>query len=94
MASLHEPVRQLALIVVVHERERADAVAAIDDEIARLERILNTGADLVTVDGLTTRFDLDSVRSRLRDLYQQRDAASGGGSLFRKIRLSAGWQSD
>ena len=51
-------------------------MAAIDDKIAQLEQILDTGAESITVDGMTTRINLDHVRQRLRDLYRQRDRRS------------------
>ena len=52
-----------------HHRQRHKLAV----EIALLEEILNTGADLVTIDGVTTRYDLGQVRQRLRDLYRERD---------------------
>ena len=41
-------------------------MAAIDDQIAQLETILNAGVESVTVDGVTTRYNVAQVRQRLR----------------------------
>jgi hypothetical protein len=40
-------------------------------EILVLEAILNSGAESVSTDGQTTKFDLDAVRKRLSELRQQ-----------------------
>jgi hypothetical protein len=57
-------------------------------EIARLENILNSGVESLTVDGVTTRFDFDSIRKRLKELKAEQGA---GRAQAIKIRLSGGW---
>ena len=47
---------------------------AYETEIAQLEAILNAGTSDVTVDGVRTTFDLDSVRRRLAELRRKQDA--------------------
>jgi hypothetical protein len=63
-------------------------MAAIDDKIAQLEDILDTGAESISVDGMTTRISLDQVRQRLRDLIRQRDRRSQAP----KVRLDGGFE--
>jgi hypothetical protein len=59
----------------------------LEGEIARLEDILNTGAETIVVDGVQTRFNVEAIRQRLRDLYRQRD----GRGHVAKIDLSRGF---
>ena len=47
----------------------------IENEIRDLEAILASGAEEIYVDGERTRFDLDQVRRRLRELRRQTDPA-------------------
>ena len=62
-------------------------MAAIDDQIAQLETILNAGVESVTVDGVTTRYNVAQVRQRLRELCRLRDRRSQTPT----IRLSGGF---
>lgn len=48
-------------------------MAAIDDQIEALEKILNAGATSVSVDGQSVTYDLDMVRKRLNELKRQAD---------------------
>lgn len=41
------------------------------DAIEDLDEILNTGASSVTVDGVTTSFDHDSIRKRKNELLAE-----------------------
>jgi len=63
------------------------AMAAIDDQIAKLEQIVNLGVESNTVDGQTTRVNLTEVRRRLRELYRTRQ----GRNQVQQIRLSGGF---
>ena len=45
-------------------------------EIADLEAILNSGSDLITIDGNTTRWNLKEVRKRLVELKATDDATT------------------
>lgn len=40
-------------------------MADYDDEISRIEEILNQGAERVTKDGVTVQYNLESLRKRL-----------------------------
>jgi hypothetical protein len=60
---------------------------AIDEQIAQLEQIMNTGATHISVDGVSTRFDLDQVRQRLRELYRCRERRGQAPT----IRLDGGF---
>jgi hypothetical protein len=62
-------------------------LATLADRISRLESLLDTGAESVTVDGVTTRVNLEEVRRRLRELYRQQDQRDQALT----IRLSGGW---
>jgi hypothetical protein len=57
------------------------------EQIDQLESLLATGAESVTVDGVTTRVNLDQVRQRLRELYRTQDVRNQA----QQIRLSGGW---
>ena len=48
-------------------------MATLDARIAALEAILDRGVSTVTVDGVTTTYDLDDVRRRLAQLTAERD---------------------
>lgn len=54
-------------------------------EIAALEAILNSGASSVSTDGLSTSYDLDSVRKRLAELQAQDDASVNAGKARPRI---------
>jgi hypothetical protein len=60
----------------------------IDEQIADLESLLNSGAESVIVDGVTTRFNLDQVRQRLRDLYREKNHRPQALT----VRMSGNWQ--
>jgi len=62
---------------------------AYETEIARLEEILNTGAQSVTVDGMMTTFNLAEVRHRLAEL--RRKQASRTGPRASTIKLDSGF---
>ena len=62
-------------------------MAAIDDQIAHLEKILNSGVESASIDGTSTRFSVEAIRQRLRELYRQRD---GRGQAL-NIRMSGGY---
>jgi len=59
----------------------------LDDEIASLEALLNSGAERTEVDGVSVRFNIDHARQRLRELVRQRD----GRPQVCKVRLSGGY---
>ena len=46
-------------------------------EIARLEALLSTGARSISVDGVSTTLDPESIRQRLRQLKADDDAHRG-----------------
>ena len=52
-------------------------------EIARLERILNSGITSGTTDGRTAEFDLAAVRSRLSELRSAQEQAGFGDGSYR-----------
>jgi hypothetical protein len=59
-------------------------------EIARIKRILSSGASSVSVDGVTTSLDLTELRRRLREL-QADDAETGvQRSVIQSVYLG-GW---
>lgn len=62
-------------------------MATIDEQIARLEEILNVGVETITVDSQTTRVNLLEVRRRLRELYRTKQ----GRNQAQTIRLSGGF---
>ncbi len=67
-------------------KSKAELKLAIDN----LETVLNSGASTISVDGETTVFDLDSARSRLRDLQAELRALEGRPArrpLFNRINL-------
>ncbi len=49
-------------------------------EIAALEAILNSGASSVSTDGLSTSYDLESVRKRIAELKSQDQASINAGT--------------
>lgn len=54
-------------------------------EIAALEAILNSGANSVSTDGLSTSYDLESVRKRLAELKAKDDASINAGNARPRI---------
>lgn len=54
-------------------------------EIAALEAILNSGANSVSTDGLSTSYDLESVRKRLAELKAKDDASINNGNARPRI---------
>jgi len=58
------------------------------DEIARIRALLASGVKSVTVDGITTTLDLDSLRRELRRLIATDDALRGSRPVASSIDLS------
>lgn len=57
------------------------------ERIAELREILRTGAEQVTTDGTTVRFDLETVRLELRQLIATDDTLAGQRPVVSTIRL-------
>jgi hypothetical protein len=53
-------------------------------EIARLEQLINSGAQSVSADGVSSSFDLDSARKRLAELRR----LQGDGQELVKRKVS------
>ena len=51
-------------------------------EIAEIEAILNSGASSITIDGNTTRWDLNALRKRLVDLKATDDNSNKRNRLL------------
>lgn len=65
----------------------------LTEQIATLERILNSGATSVTEDGQTTAFDHDAIRHRLMSLRSRLNKLDGKRSprpMMGQIDLSRG----
>ena len=63
----------------------------LNDAIANLEQILDSGASSISIDGETTTFDLDKVEARLRSLRSELATIQGKAPrrpIFNKIDLS------
>jgi hypothetical protein len=54
-------------------------------EIAALEAILNSGAQSISTDGLSTTYDLAQVRKRLAELKAKDDATIASGNSRPRI---------
>lgn len=59
-------------------------------EIARIKRILSSGASSITIDGVSTAIDRDSLRRRLREL-QAIDADTGNPKPVIQSVYLGGW---
>ena len=57
------------------------------ERIAEIEEILRSGVKTVTVDGVTTSFDLESLRRELRLLRASDDALRGKRPVAARINL-------
>lgn len=69
----------------------ARSITEIKEAISNLEKILDTSANTVSVDGNTTVFDLKAAKDRLKELREELSDAEGGASrrpLFRRIDMS------
>jgi hypothetical protein len=47
---------------------------AYEEEIAKLEEVLNSGATRVSVDGVDVSYDLEAIRRRLGELKRKQNA--------------------
>jgi len=56
-------------------------MADLSAEIAKLETILNSGTELVSIDGMTTKYNLTEVRKRLAELQAQNDTNVESGKV-------------
>lgn len=56
-------------------------MADYSTEIANIEAILNSGTSSVSVDGMSTSLNHDSLRKRLAELRQLDDATQQSGSV-------------
>ena len=56
-------------------------MADLSAEIARLETILNSGTEVVSIDGMMTRYNLTEVRKRLAELQAQNDTTIEAGKI-------------
>jgi len=59
-------------------------------EIAKLEAVLNSGAETMTVDGMTVRVDIRQLRQRLRELRAADDTHRFKRPAVASVDLS-GW---
>ncbi len=69
----------------------ARSISEIQLAISNLEKLLDTSANTVSVDGNTTVFDLKAAKDRLKELRDELSAAEGNGSrrpMFRRIDMS------
>ena len=57
-------------------------------KIAQLQEILDSGASSVTVDGITTSFDHDSIRQRISDLIAEDEALASKKPIVSTILLN------
>ncbi len=57
------------------------------NEIHRIERILASGARSITVDGVTSQVDVQSLRTELRHLKAQTRMYQGHRPVVSKINL-------
>lgn len=57
-------------------------------EIAAIEALLESGAKSVTVDGVTTQFDLDGLRKELRRLRAEDDVRQTRRPFSASVDLS------
>lgn len=56
-------------------------------EIAKIRKILRTGATSASIDGRTVQYDFDELRRQLRELIETDDALQGQRPLVSRIRL-------
>ena len=59
----------------------------VNEKIDHLEKMLLSGANSVTTDGVTVSLNIESLRQQLRELYRERDRKNP----CRKIRMSGGY---
>jgi hypothetical protein len=71
-----------------HPPRDRESLQPLDQQICDLESLLASGAESVTVDGVTTRFNLAMARQRLRELCRQRDRKR---NPFLTIRQAGGY---
>ncbi len=59
----------------------------IDEKIDHLEKLLLSGANSVTTDGVTASLNIESCRQQLRELYRQKQRQS----QFKKVIFTRGY---
>ncbi len=63
-------------------------MATLAERIEALEKLIDSGATSITVDGMATQFDLPSARQRLAELKAEQSAASR--PTFVRLTMSDG----
>lgn len=68
---------------------RADAYEILD-RIKELDEMLASPVSSITVDGTTTRFDIDAARKERQQLLNQLPGIKGHRPLFTSVRTTGG----